>query len=52
MAIASMIEGQAHLAYPHRLESQRLVMFYDDRTTDPHKDLEAMNRHVAALEAG
>src|SRR5262249_5114764 len=42
---------QARLAYPHRLGSQRLVMFYDDRVTDPHKDLEAMDRHVAGLEA-
>lgn len=49
-AVASLLEGHAHLAYPHRLESQRLVMFYDDRVTDPHKDLEAMDRHVAALE--
>jgi hypothetical protein len=50
MAVASLMEGRAHLAYPQRLESQRLVMFYDDRVTDPHKDLEAMDRHVAALE--
>jgi hypothetical protein len=26
-------------------------MFYDERVTSPHKDLEAMDRHVAALEA-
>jgi hypothetical protein len=51
IGVASLMEGQAHLAYPHRLESQRLVMFYDDRVTDPHKDLEAMDQHVAALEA-
>jgi hypothetical protein len=51
MTIASLMEGQARLAYPHRLESERLVMFYDDRVTDPHKDLAAMDRHVAALEA-
>jgi hypothetical protein len=50
MAVASLMEGQAYQAYPHRLESQRLVMFYDDRVTDPHKDLEAMDRHVADLE--
>src|SRR5206468_3386598 len=51
MAIASLMEGQARLAYPHRMESQRLVMFYDDRVTDPHRDLQAMDRHVAELEA-
>jgi hypothetical protein len=51
MGIASLMEAQARLTYPHRLESQRLVMFYDDRVTDPHPDLEAMDRHVADLEA-
>src|SRR5262249_37083893 len=51
MAVASLLEGQAHLAYPHRLESRRLVMFYDGRVTGPHRDLEAMDQHVAALEA-
>jgi hypothetical protein len=51
VGLASLMEGQAQLAYPHRLESQRLFMFYDDRVTDPHKDLEAMDQHVAALEA-
>jgi hypothetical protein len=51
MAVASLMEVWAHLAYPHRLESRRLVMFYDDRVTDPRKDLEAMDRHVADLEA-
>jgi hypothetical protein len=51
MAGATVMEGQVWRAYPHRLESQRLVMFYDDRVTDPHKDLEAMDRHVADLEA-
>jgi hypothetical protein len=50
-ASATVMEGQVRLAYPHRQESQRLVMFYDDRVTDPHKDLEAMDRHVADLEA-
>jgi hypothetical protein len=37
--------------YPHRLESERLVMFYDDGLTDPERDLAAMDRHVARLEA-
>jgi hypothetical protein len=48
---ASVVEGQARLAYPYRAESQRLVMFHDDRVTDPQRDLEAMERHVTALEA-
>lgn len=51
MAGATVMEGQVRPAYPYRLESQRLVMFYDERVTDPHKDLEAMDRHVAGLEA-
>jgi hypothetical protein len=51
MAAATVMEGQVRLAYPHRLESRRLVMFYDGRVTDPHKDLDAMDRHVADLEA-
>src|SRR5262249_40571443 len=51
MAIASLMEGQAQWTYPHRLESPRLVMFYDDRVSAPYKDLEAMDRHVAELEA-
>ena len=50
MAVSSLMEAQTHLTYPHRLESPRLVMIYDDRVTDPQKDLEAMDRHVAALE--
>jgi hypothetical protein len=50
VAIASLMENRARMAYPHRLESQRLVMFFDERVTDPQKDLEAMDRHVAALE--
>jgi hypothetical protein len=32
------------------MESERLVMFYDDRVTDPQRDLEAMDQHVAQLE--
>jgi hypothetical protein len=51
MAVASLMEGLTPLVYPHRLESPRLVMFYDDRIADPHKDIEAMDRHVAAMEA-
>jgi hypothetical protein len=50
MAIVSLMEFQAAYAYPHRMESERLVMFYDDRVTDPQRDLDAMDRHVAKLE--
>jgi hypothetical protein len=50
MAAASLMELQAAYTYPHRMESERLVMFYDDRVTDPRRDLEAMDRHAARLE--
>jgi hypothetical protein len=50
MAGASLMETQARFTYPHRLESQRLVMFYDDRVTDPEGDIQEMDRHVAAME--
>ena len=50
MAIASLMELEAAYTYPHRMESERLVMFYDDRVTEPRRDLEAMDRHVAGLE--
>jgi hypothetical protein len=50
MAVASLMELQAKYAYPHRMESERLVMFCDDRVTDPQRDLNAMDQHVAQLE--
>jgi hypothetical protein len=50
MAGASLMEAQARAFYPHRLESQRLVMFYDGGVTDPQGDIDAMDRHVAAME--
>jgi hypothetical protein len=50
MAVASLMVLQAKSTCPHRIESERLVMFYDDRVTDPQRDLEAMDQHVAQLE--
>jgi hypothetical protein len=50
MASATLMEGDLRLAYRQQLESQRLVMFYDDRVISPHSDLEAMDRHLADLE--
>jgi hypothetical protein len=44
------MEAQAMVSYPHRRESQRLVMFFDDRVTDPDRDLEALDRHVGRME--
>jgi hypothetical protein len=50
VAVASLMELGARCAYPSRVESDRLVMFYDGRVADPRRDLEAMDRHVAGLE--
>lgn len=50
MAGASLMEAQAQYGFPHRLETSRLVMFYDDRVTEAERDAEAMERHVARLE--
>jgi hypothetical protein len=51
MAVVSFMELQAKYIYPHRMESERLVMFYDDRVTNPERDLKTMDQHVAELEA-
>jgi hypothetical protein len=50
MAGASLMEAQAKYGFPHRLETSRLVMSYDDRVSQPEQDAEAMDRHVARLE--
>jgi hypothetical protein len=50
MTAASLMEAQANYLYPHRLETQRLVMFYDRGVDQPQRDAEAMDRFVAALE--
>jgi len=46
----SLMEAQAVYLYPHRLESQRLVMFYNDGLAHPESDLRAMDQHVADME--
>jgi hypothetical protein len=45
------MEADARLRYPHRLETPRLVMFYDDGVARPQADADEMERHVAAIEA-
>lgn len=50
MAGASLGEIEARWRYPHRLESDRLVMYYDSRVTNPQRELEDLDRHVANLE--
>jgi hypothetical protein len=45
----ALMEGQAAYSYPHRLETERLVMFYHELDR-PQLDADAMDRHVAQLE--
>jgi hypothetical protein len=50
MAGATLMEAQARYLYPHRLETERLIMFYRDDLANPQADAEAMDQHVARLE--
>ena len=50
VAAASVIEARLEYLSPHRIETERLVMFYDDRVKDPRRDADAMDRHVARME--
>jgi hypothetical protein len=49
MAGSSLIRLEASVEYPNRLETDRLVMFYD-RLGDPRRDAEKMDRHLARME--
>jgi hypothetical protein len=50
MAAITLLEWHAKLAYPHRLETGRLVMYYDDFVRKPGADAAAMEAHLAHLE--
>jgi hypothetical protein len=50
LAASSVTEARAVYLMPHRLETQRLIMFYDDRVIDPSGDAEAMEQHLARME--
>jgi hypothetical protein len=50
MTGASLMETQAYALVPHRQESARLIMVFDDRVTDPHHDLAAMEGHLERME--
>ncbi len=50
MAGASLGEVEAPRRYRYRLESDHLVMHFNDDIKTPGRDLEAMERHVANLE--
>jgi hypothetical protein len=49
MASITELELKYTSSYPHRLEREHLVMWYDNRVTSPERDIEAMERHVARL---
>lgn len=51
MAGASVMEARAVYLMPHRIETPRLIMFYDDGIPDPQRDAAEMDAHVARMEA-
>jgi hypothetical protein len=50
MAAVTLLKADARLRYPHRVETDRLVMYHDDRVIDPAGDAAAMGVHLAQLE--
>ncbi len=46
----SLLKTHARFRYPHRVETARLIMYHDDRVTDPAGDAVAMDAHLARLE--
>jgi hypothetical protein len=46
----SLADAHARWVYPHRLEGQHLIMFYDDRISDPEGDLRNMDDHLGEME--
>jgi hypothetical protein len=47
---ATVMRLEASLEYPNRLETERLVMFYD-QLRSPREDAESMDQHLASMEA-
>jgi hypothetical protein len=50
MAAISLIDWHGWWRYRHCLETDRLVMYYDDGVTEPAADAAAMDAHLAQLE--
>jgi hypothetical protein len=50
MASVTLLEWDAVRRYPNCLETERVVMYYDDRVTDPVGDAVAIDAHLARLE--
>jgi hypothetical protein len=49
-AAVSLLKWDARVRYPHRRETDRLVMYFDDQVTDPAGDAAALDGHLARLE--
>jgi hypothetical protein len=50
LALASVMEAFAPLAYPRQVRTERLVMFYSDGIDQPERDAQELAEHVARLE--
>jgi hypothetical protein len=50
MSGLSLADAHGRWVYPHRLEGRRLIMFYDDRVSDPQGDLQQMEDHMDRME--
>jgi hypothetical protein len=50
MSGASLADAHARWVYPHRMEGQRLIMFFDETLSDPQGDLRQMDEHLSRLE--
>jgi len=50
MASVTLLKAHARIQFPYRLESDRLVMYYNDRIVQPADDMTAMDAHLTRLE--
>lgn len=50
MAAVTAFKTDARLRYPSRMESSRLVMYFDAGVTDPAGDMRAMEEHLVRME--
>jgi hypothetical protein len=50
MAAVTLMIGHAQLAYPRRIETDRLAMYHDDRLPEPAADVAALEVHLDRME--
>ncbi len=50
MAAVTLMQSNALFRYPNRLETDRLIMYYDAPVSEPIADAVAMDAHLARLE--